>query len=143
MALKMFMATAATCNVVPGASETTGDGMLHIRRQVFTDMVESDDPRIAGTNTPILDIDLDPQNGDGTLRGSFTLKPHGADGTWEGELEGRFVQGMGRSSGIARGAGALAGAVLRVEFQQVAAYPGRPPCENPQAFFEMNGMILE
>ena len=143
MALTTFTATAATCDVVPGTPEDTGDGMLHIRRQVFTDIVESHDPRIAGTNRPILDLDLDQQSGDGELRGSFALKPNGVDGAWEGELQGRFVKGLVISSGIARGTGALAGAVLRVEFRQVAAYPGQPPCESPKAFFEMNGMILE
>ncbi len=143
MTLTMFTATAATCDVAPGTTEATDDGMLHIKRQVFTDLVESQDPRIAGTNRPTLDINLNPESGDGELRGSFTLQPTAVDGTWEGELQGQFIQGFVTSSGIARGTGALAGAVMRVEFQQVASYSGQLPCESPQAFFEMHGMILE
>ncbi len=143
MALTTFNATAATCEVVPGTTETTADGLVHIRQQIFTDIVESQDPRIAGTNTPVLDIDLDQQSGTGALRGTFLLKPSAGDGEWEGELQGHFDQGLVRSSGIARGTGALGGSVLQVEFRQVVTYPGEPPCESPKASFEMNGMILE
>ena len=143
MAITTFTATAVTCDVVPGAPEASDDGMQHIRGQQFFDVVESQEPRIAGVNRPLLDLDFDPESGDGDLRGSFVLTPSGLEGAWEGELQGRFVQGLVRSAGMARGAGALAGAVLQVEFRQVTAYPSQPPCESPKAFFEMNGMILE
>ena len=143
MAITTFVARAATCDVVPGTTEASPDGLLHIKGRVFTDLVESQDSRVAGTNRPTLDIDLNPESGDGELRGSFALKPDAVGGTWEGALQGRFVRGFVQSSGIARGTGALEGSVMRVEFQQVAAYPGQLPCESPQAFFEMQGMILE
>ena len=142
MPLTTFAATAATCDIAPGTTEATGDGMLHIRGRVFTDQVESQEPRLAGTNRPTLDIDFNEQTDDGELRGRFTLTPARVDGTWEGELQGQFVKGFVRSSGLARGTGALEGSVLWVEFQQVAEYPGQPPCENPKAFFTMRGMIL-
>ncbi len=143
MAITTFTATAVTCDVVPGAPEASDDGMQRIRGQLFSDVVESQDPRIAGVNRPLLDLAFDPESGNGELRGSFVLTPSGLDGAWEGELQGRFVQGFVRSSGIARGVRALAGAVLRIEFEQVPADGRASPCETPKAFFDMSGMILE
>jgi hypothetical protein len=143
MPLIHFRATAATCEVTSGTTTSGDDGMLHLRGQIFRDRVESQEPRVAGTNQPVLDIALNPQDQQGTLRGTFTLKPHAINGAWEGELEGHFVQGLVTSAGMARGTGALAGAVLWVEFRQITAYPGNPPCPSPSAFFEMQGIILE
>ena len=143
MTLSTFEATAATCEVTPGIEEAAGKGMVHIKGQVFTDIVEAQDSRISGTNVPTLDLIFSPESGDGELQGSFTLKPKSVDGTWEGELRGRFVKGFVTSSGIARGTGALEGSVMRIDFQQVPEYAGEPPCEDPKAFFEMKGLILE
>jgi len=142
MPLTPFTATAATCAIVPGSERTDG-GKQHVTGRTFTDVVESRDQRIAGTNRPTLDIIFDPATNEGELRGRFVLQPKAVGGTWEGELGGRLIGGQVTSSGIARGTGALEGAVMRVDFQQVPAYPGTPPCENPFAFFEMKGIILE
>ncbi|OGO65649.1 MAG: hypothetical protein A2Z45_11855 [Chloroflexi bacterium RBG_19FT_COMBO_55_16] len=143
MALTVFAATAATCEIVLGTEQPIADGTLKIQGRVFTDRVESQDSRIAGTNVPTLDITINPKSGDGDLQGKFRLKPNTVDGAWEGELQGRFVNGLVTSWGIARGSGALLGSVLRIDFQQVVEYPGKPPCEDPKAFFEMRGLILE
>ena len=67
MTLTSFTALAATCNVNLGTAETVENGLVRIRSRIFTDEVESGDSRIAGTNTPTLDIDLDPQSGAGEL----------------------------------------------------------------------------
>src|SRR3990172_4258265 len=117
MALTVFAATAATCEIVLGTEQPIADGTLKIT--------------------------INPKSGDGDLQGKFRLKPNTVDGAWEGELQGRFVNGLVTSWGIARGSGALLGSVLRIDFQQVVEYPGKPPCEDPKAFFEMRGLILE
>lgn len=143
MALMNFTATAATCEVIPGTEQANNEGILHIQGQIFVDIVESQEAAIAGTNRPRLDIRLNPKSGEGEVQGGFTLTPQAVKGTWEGEMRGRFVNGMVSASGVARGTDALEGAVLRIDFQQIAEYPGEPPCENPQAFFEMSGWILK
>ncbi|HLA99700.1 MAG TPA: hypothetical protein VJL34_14730 [Anaerolineales bacterium] len=143
MALFEFSAMAATCEIDPGTEQALADGALQINGRVFTDKVESHDSRIAGTNMPTLNITFNPKLGEGELQGKFILTPIAFDGAWEGELHGRFVNGMVTSWGIARGSGALQGSVLSVDFQQVASYPGTPPCDEPKAFFEMRGLILE
>src|SRR3989304_7553680 len=143
MALIEFSSTAATCEIDPGTEHALADGTLQINGRVFTDKVESQDSRIAGTNMPTLNITFNPQMGEGEIQGKFRLKPDAFEGAWEGELHGRFVNGMVTSWGIARGSGALQGSVLRVDFQQGASYPGTPPWHEPEAFFEMRGLILE
>jgi hypothetical protein len=143
MALTAFVATATTCDVAPGSEQLTAQGVLQIRGRTFTDLVESSEPSVAGTNRPTLDVDLNPSRGDGRLSGRFALSPTQSGGAWEGELTGRFESGLVRAVGLARGTGRLAGAVLHVEFRQIAEHPGTPPCAEPKAFFEMTGTILK
>src|SRR3970282_1668569 len=119
MPLTTFTAAAATCEIDPGTEVSDDAGMLQISDRVFTDLVASEETRIAGTNKPALKITLNPVTGEGTLEGTFVLTPDAVKGTWEGELNGRFVQGMVKSSGIARGTGELQGSVLQVSFQQI------------------------
>jgi hypothetical protein len=142
MPLTAFSATATTCDVAPGSEQMTAQGTLQIRGRTFTDLVESSESYVAGTNRPTLDVDLDPSRGDGRLSGRFALSPTNAGGTWEGELTGHFESGFVRAVGLARGTGRLAGAVLHVEFRQIERPPGTPPCAEPKAFFEMTGTIL-
>lgn len=142
MPLTMFSATATTCDVAPGSEQVTAQGMLQVRGRVFTDLVESSESCVAGTNRPTLDLDFDPKRGDGRVSGRFALSPTAAGGTWEGELTGRFEGGLVRATGLARGTGRLSGGVLHVEFRQIPIHPGTPPCADPKAFFEMTGTIL-
>jgi hypothetical protein len=143
MKLTPFKAIATTCDVKPG-SEAPGDkGTLHVKGQAFTDIVESSDARIAGVNTPTLDIVIDPASGKGELSGSFVWKPKAGDGTWEGMMEGQIREGLVTARGVACGSGALEGLSLRVDFQQVRESQGQPPCPEPKAFFAMQGLILE
>jgi hypothetical protein len=142
MTLTAFVATATTCDITPGSEEVTAQGVLRIRGRTFTDLVESTEPFVAGTNRPTLDLDLEPSRGEGELHGSFALSPSRARGTWEGELSGRFEGGLVRAVGLARGTGSLVGGVLHVQFRQLPSHPGTPPCAEPKAFFEMTGTIL-
>jgi hypothetical protein len=142
MRLTPFSAFATTRDIAPG-TETVSDGTVRIRERLFTDVVESDSPRIAGINEPLLDLDVDAQAGTGTVQGPFVLKPTDGAGTWEGRLTGKLVNGMVTAWGLARGTGAFEGSVLRVDFQQVAAHPSSPPVAEAKAFFEMSGHILD
>jgi hypothetical protein len=142
MPLTTFLATATTCHVAPGSEVLSAHGVLQIRGRVFTDVIESTEPRVAGTNKPTLDLDFDPSRGEGELRGTFTLSPTQPDGVWEGELSGSVEKGMVRATGLARGAGRLSGAVMHVEFRQMESHPAAPPCADPKAFFAMTGTIL-
>src|SRR5262249_44887225 len=137
-------AIATTCDVKPGIENADEKGALRARGQGFTDIVEAHDPRIAGTNTLLVDITVDPKTGNGSLTGSLVLRSRGVSGAWEGGLlEGEIRQGPVTARGLARGTGARAGQTLRVDFQQLREGRGKPPCDEPKAFFDMRGLILE
>jgi hypothetical protein len=138
-----FAATATTCAVAPGSQESGENGIVHVRQQAFTDIVRSRDQRIAGVNKPVLDLDFNPVDGTGTVRGRFTLQPDKAGGAWEGHMTGEIRNGLVTAQGLARGKGSLEGSVMRVDFRQVEKLPGDAPCASPTAFFEMEGSILD
>src|SRR5687767_743503 len=100
--IKAFTATATTCEVAPGTQESGQDGIVHVRNQSFTDIVRSNDQRIAGVNKPVLDLDFNPAAGTGTVRGPFTLQPDKAGGTWEGHMTGEIRNGLVTAKGLAR-----------------------------------------
>lgn len=83
--LTRIAAKATTCEITPGEERVDGV-MLRIRNRIFTDLVEAHAPGLAGINQPALSIALDPQTGEGTLEGRFTLRPGTGDGSWEGVL---------------------------------------------------------
>jgi hypothetical protein len=141
MQLMSFSAFATTRDVDPGTESTSADGIVQARNRVFTDIVESDDPRVAGINRPRLAIDVDPRDGSGSLSGDFELQLS-AGGSWRGVLSGTIVGGLVRAEGLAVGTGPYAACAMRVDFQQVAAHAGQPPCAEPKAFFEMKGQLL-
>jgi len=142
MTLSTFTASATTCEVVPGDEQVGEEGQLRIRGRRFTDLVQSSEPLLAGVNRPVLDIELDPATGRGQLKGVFVLQPDGVSGRWDGELLGRIEKGLVTASGLARGTGDLESLILYSEFRQTADRPAiSPPCRDPQAFFEMEGVI--
>ena len=143
MGMSALAANSTTCGVEPGDEVMGEDGLLRIRGRVFTDLVHSSDSRVAGTNRLTVSLDLNPEAGTGQLTASFVLTPSKTPGTWEGELVGT-LNGMISATGLARGTGALEGAVAYISFQQVAEHPtGQPACKEPLAFYEMAGLILD
>jgi|SRR5437764_106574 len=138
--LKHVDAIATTVSIEPGTQEQDGTGM-HIRQRTFTDRVESHTMAFDGTNRVTLDADIDPR-GQGTLRGVFELSLTSGDGSWKGELEGRFEGGLVVAQGIGRGGGAQEGGVVHIAYRQIAAHPGKPPIDVPLAVFDMSGVIL-
>src|SRR4026209_2918078 len=72
MTMTRLEAYATTSNVDPGTESQDAAG-VHIRRRVCTDRVEAQDPRLDGTNTVTLDLDINPADGTGVLAGAFEL----------------------------------------------------------------------
>jgi hypothetical protein len=143
MALSAVSASATTCGVEPGEELMGEDGLLRIRGRVFTDIVRSSDPRLTGSNRVTVSLDLDPSAGTGQLTASFILTPEESEGAWEGEMLGS-LNGMIAATGLARGTGALSGAVAYLNFQQVASHPsGEPGCDEALAFYAMTGLIRD
>lgn len=143
MSLTPFQAQATTCHVKPGTETDDDSGVIHITDQHFADIVESSEPRMTGNNSLLLDLDVEPATGKGSLRGTFSFHSKTGDGIWEGELEGLISGGTVTAFGAAKGKGAFVGAILRVDFFQVSERDGPHPCDSPKAFFDMEGFILE
>lgn len=138
--LKRVSSIACTVAIEPGTESTDARG-THVRRRVFTDRVQSAQPEFDGTNRVTLDLDFDAQGG-GALRGAFELTLSDGRGTWRGEVDGRFENGMVVAEGIARGTGAHDGAVLHIDYRQIKEHPGTPPVPQPLAVFDMKGVLL-
>src|SRR5215218_5668416 len=141
MTLIRLDAIATTCRIEPGREIQDFSG-VHVQGRIFTDRVESSDERLDGTNRVTLDIDFNPAEGAGRLEGSFEFDLTSRAGAWKGRVAGRFEGGLVVAEGIARGAGVLDGAVLHIEYLQIANRPGPTPCTEPLAFFSIRGLML-
>ena len=138
--LNRVEAIATTVRIEPG-TERTDDQGAHIRNRTFTDRVQSSEAAIDGTNCVTLDLDIDARGG-GVLRGAFELVLTNGNGAWKGELEGHFENGMVVAEGLGRGTGAQEGAVVHIDYRQIAAHPGKPPVDQPLAVFDMKAVVL-
>jgi hypothetical protein len=138
--LSRIRAIATTVSIEPGTEKSDAQG-THVRKRVFTDRVQSSDDAFDGTNRVVLDLDFDSQ-GAGGLRGNFEVTLTNGTGTWKGEVDGHFEQGMVVAEGVARGTGAYDGAVLHIDYRQIPEHPGTPPIEKPLAVFDMKGVVL-
>ena len=138
--LNRVEAIATTVRIEPG-TERTDDQGAHIRNRTFTDRVQSSAATLDGTNRVTLDLDIDARGG-GVLRGAFELVLTNGNGAWQGELEGRFENGMVVAEGMGRGTGAQEGAVVHIDYRQLTAHPGKPPIDQPLAVFDMKAVVL-
>ena len=141
MSATFFEATATTVGVELG-SERREDRALVVRHRVFTDIVRCQDDRVAGVNRPDMDLDIDTDTMCGPVSGRFVLRPDRVDGHWEGEVKGDLKGGVVTACGLGSGRGALAGAPIRVDFQQVEKLDDPPETDDPLAFYTMSGMIV-
>lgn len=137
--LSRIKAIATTVSIEPGTEKSDAQG-THIRKRVFTDRVQSSDAAFDGTNRVVLDLDID-SKGAGGLRGKFELTLTNGSGSWNGEVEGHFEHGMVVAEGMARGSGTHEGAVLHIDYRQIAEHPGTPPVDKPLAVFDMKGIM--
>jgi hypothetical protein len=139
--LNRIEAIATTVRIEPG-TERTDDQGAHIRNRTFTDRVQSSAATLDGTNRVTLDLDIDAR-GAGVLRGVFELVLTSGKGTWTGEVQGHFENGMVVAEGLAHGTGAQEGAVLHIGYRQIPEHPGSPPVDQPLAVFDMRGVMLQ
>jgi hypothetical protein len=126
--LTRFEATETICAVTPGKLWVTGEGAtLHIRGQVHRNIVQSAEPRINGTNTAVISVNLNLTMLTGTANGTFMITPDGLNGTWQGTGAFQIKEGKAEGTAVAHGTGELEGQQLRLELREVAA-SASPPC---------------
>ncbi len=138
-----FTALEATCSIAPGARWTSGN-VLHIRGEVDTKRIASTEPLVNGSNTVVVNVDLNMVNGEGAGWGTFSLQPDQVKGTWEGSYSVSFTAGVYAGQGEAQGRGALSGMKLRASSQQIAIPPNQPCSPGPALDADsISGIILD
>jgi hypothetical protein len=139
-----FTGTEITCVEGPPESQWVSNNVLHIRNQVITTRVSTTDPRTTGTNTIILNFNLDLGRGTGQLFGSYHLQPDRVDGAWNGHFNGHFRDFVNFVHAAGRGTGELAGLQERVDIQGTDLPSDNPcPAGAPTAASILTGRILE
>lgn len=139
-----FTAREFTCSEgPPGKIWFSEDGtILHIREQTRTGENISDEPLATGTNSIVMNMDLDLLTGEGHAYGTFSLDVSGVEGTWDGHWTLHiYPDGFwGTSNG--HGTGDLDGMKLKSELTPWD--PGDPdnPCETMIGADFVSGYIL-
>jgi hypothetical protein len=127
-----FEAIEATCNIVPGDVTVTGN-VLHIRGQINTNRVIASDVTQTGTNTVVVNVDLNLVNGHGAAYGTFSLDPDAFTGTWEGSFSGHISRFVFTGQAVGHGTGDLSGQKVMVDLQDIepATLPENPCAPGP------------
>ncbi len=98
-------------SAVEGTTTVDGAGKIHVRGTVWEMEVLSDSPYLAGSVTVVINYNLDPATGIGTMWGTSTGVPDAFDGGftthWTGTFTGDETVWTGR--GVGHGFGDLAG----------------------------------
>ena len=124
-----FTALEATCSVIPGTEWVSGN-VLHIRNEVDTTRVASTAPLTNGTNTVVVNVDLNLKNGSGDIHGTFSLQPDGVNGAWVGDFSGHVTDSVFFGHAVGQGTGELAGMKDMVSLQGTEV-PANQPCPGP------------
>ena len=85
---------------------------MHIRNFIHTNRLVSADDELNGINTTIADGQINLLNGDGLIKGRFSLKPDTINGTWEGTWLSISTKGLNRAWAVGQGKGELSGKTL-------------------------------
>ncbi len=139
-----FTAMEATCSVAPGNVTISGN-VLHIRGQTNTNRVISADATQTGTNSVVVNVDLDLVSGSGGAHGTFSLNPDAFSGTWEGSWSGPFTDFVFSGQAVGHGTGELAGKKVMVKLRDIdPSGLSENPCPGPAINASMvTGVVLD
>jgi hypothetical protein len=139
-----FTGLEVTCSEAPAEREWVGGDVLHIRNEIVTTRILTTDDRVTGTNTIVLNFNLNLKNGTGGLYGTFHLQPDDVNGTWEGRFSGQFTNFVTSVHATGHGTGELVGLQEMVTLHGTEL-PGSNPCAAgaPSAATLVTGRILD
>jgi hypothetical protein len=139
-----FTGLEVTCSEAPAEREWVSDDVLHVRNQIVTTRILTTDDRVTGTNTIVLDFNLNLKNGTGGLYGSFHLQPDEVNGTWQGRFSGHFTNFVTTVHATGHGTGELAGLQEMVRLQGTELPANNScPAGTPTAATLVTGRILD
>lgn len=142
-AVTTFTGLEVTCSEAPAAREWVSGDVLHVRGQLITTRIVTTDYRATGTNTIVLNYDLNLKSGNGGLYGWFHLQPDQVNGFWEGRFSGHFTNFVTSVHATGHGTGKLAGLKEMVKLK-ATSLPADNPCPTgtPTAATLVTGRIL-
>jgi hypothetical protein len=121
-----FSGMEITCDEAPPSQEWMSGNVLHIRSQIVTTRILTDDERVTGTNTIVLNFNLNLKNGSGSIYGTFRLQPDEVNGAWQGRFSGHFTNFVTTVHAVGHGTGDIAG------LQEMITLHGADlPADNP------------
>jgi len=119
------------CTIAPwGEPErmwVSEDGVMHMRGVLVVNLIESENPYLAGINRLIMNVDLDPATGEGHAYGTALLTPSAKNGTWEGRFSTHIMPTGIRGKAVIHGTGELAGMKM---FNKMSNSDPNDPCNN-------------
>jgi hypothetical protein len=103
------------------------DGVMHMRGVPLVNLLESESPYLAGTNTVNMNLDLNPATGEGHAYGTVLLAPFAKNGTWEGRWSTHVSPTGIQGKAVVHGTGELAGMKM---FNNMSNSDPNDPCDN-------------
>jgi len=99
----------------PDQRESGNPPVLHIRNFPYLGILTHDSGPV-GSNSGLVDIDLNLKSGSGSIRGTLTINDP-VMGSFEGRFSGQYHDGVWQGRGSAKGIGVDAGKLLKVRLQ--------------------------
>ncbi len=124
LGMVMPVSAEATRKEVSAVETSCGNGwekmwmdgqVMHIRNFVHTNRLISADAELNGINTTVADAQINLMNGNGLIKGTWSLKPDSINGTWEGTWLSIGTKGLGKAWAVGQGKGELSGKMIFLE----------------------------
>lgn len=85
------------------------DGVMHMRGVLLENLIQSDNPYLAGINRIIMNVELNPATGYGHAYGKVSITPFAKNGTWEGRFSTHVSPDGIQGKAVVHGTGELMG----------------------------------
>ena len=135
-----FTAQDTVCSQEPGQLELAGNAM-HITGQINHEVIQSDEDRVDGIITVVVNGVVNLHTGDGHFFGDFVLEPDAYDGTFAGHFSVQIADGVLTGHSLGHGTGELTGHIYRTDLSGFIV-PDDPPCSNPLGTLHIDGQLL-
>jgi hypothetical protein len=103
------------------------DGVMHMRGVFVENLIESENPYLAGINRVYMNLDLNPATGEGHASGTVLITPFAKNGTWEGRFSTHISPNGIRGKSVVHGTGELIGMKM---FNHMLSSAPNAPCHN-------------
>lgn len=115
----------------PDRSWISEDGVLHMRGVRVVNLIDSENPYMAGINQLTMNVDLNPATGEGHAYGTVLLTPYAKNGTWEGRFSTQVLSTGIRGKAVGHGTGELTGMKM---FNQMSNLDPNNPCNTSEGY---------